>query len=114
MSDNARVERCRLAFVCGQRWDELERLPNHEQVRFCQRCQSSVHLATSAETFAVMAAQGRCVAVAIGPVERMVGRTVSPYRTFQLVEDDSNNLSVEASSDPDHTARTHDPKELTG
>jgi hypothetical protein len=65
MSDDARVERCRLAFVCGQRWEELERLPNHEQVRFCQRCQSSVHLATSAETFAVLAAQGRCVAVAI-------------------------------------------------
>jgi alpha-tubulin suppressor-like RCC1 family protein len=113
MNNDARVERCRLAFVCGQRWEELEQLPNNEQVRFCQRCQSSVHLAASAETFAVLAAQGCCVAVAMRSMERMVGRTVPPHRTFRLVEGAGNNLSLEASSASDHTARTHDPKEVT-
>lgn len=113
MNDDARVERCRLAFVCGRRWEELERLPNNEQVRFCQRCQSSVHLATSAETFGVLASQGRCVAAAITPMERMVGRTVSPYRAFRLVEDNERDPSPEASSDSDHTAQIQDPEEYT-
>ena len=114
MSDDARVERCRLAFVCGQRWEELEPLPNHEQVRFCQRCQSSVHLATSAETFAVHAAQGRCVAVTTDRREHTVGRTVSPYRVFRLVEDNEPDSSVEASCRPDHTAPTPESEERTG
>jgi hypothetical protein len=114
MSDDARVERCRLAFVCSQRWEELERLPNHEQVRFCQRCQSSVHLATSAETFAVLASQGRCVAIGKRLDSLMVGRTVSPYRVFRLVEDDDGDPSMEASSDTNHTAPFQDPKERTG
>jgi hypothetical protein len=44
----------------------------------------------------------------------MVGRTVSPYRVFRLVEDDEGDPSMEASSDSDHTAPFHDPKERTG
>lgn len=114
MADDARVERCRLAFVCGQRWEELEQLPNHEQVRFCQRCQSSVHLATSDEAFAVHAAQGRCVAVTTDRRELTVGRTFAPYRVFRLVGDNEAAPSVETSSRPDHTAPTPESEERTG
>lgn len=104
MTNDARVERCRLAFVCGQRWDELERLPNHEQVRFCQRCQSSVHLATTPEVLAALASQGRCVAVSHPREGFMDGRTVSPYRVFRVVEDERDDTSAKAPHNPDHTA----------
>jgi hypothetical protein len=114
MSDDARVERCRLAFVCGQRWEELECLPNHEQVRFCQRCQSSVHLATTPKAFDALAAQGRCVAIANDGVVKEVGRTTATYRVLRLVKDDKGDPRREASSDTDHTTQPHEPRERTG
>jgi hypothetical protein len=82
MNNDARVERCRLAFVCGQRWEELEQLPNNEQVRFCQRCQSSVHLATPRpRRLPSIAAQGslRCGGHAFA-WNAWLGEPCSPYR----------------------------------
>lgn len=61
---SARVERCRLAFVCGQAWEALEHLPDNDCVRHCVRCQAAVHLAIAPAAVGALAAQGRCVAVA--------------------------------------------------
>lgn len=87
MTSDTRVERCRLAFVCGQRWEELEALAGTDLVRFCLRCQASVHLATTPEEFGGLAAQGRCVAVSAPETGMMVGRTTAetaPYRVFRV------------------------------
>lgn len=68
------VERCRLAYACGQHWNDLERLPENDRVRFCVRCRTAVHLAHTSAEFAALAAQGRCVAIAGRTGAMQVGR----------------------------------------
>lgn len=68
------IERCRLAYQCGQEWDSLESLPDSDSVRFCLRCQSAVHLVRHDAELARFAAQGKCVAIRRSASRILVGK----------------------------------------
>ncbi len=114
MSEGARVERCRLAFVCGQRWDDLEVLPAHEGMRFCLRCQATVHLATTPDAFAAHAAQGRCVALAIERARILIGQPERPYPTLRIVKKKEPGMPDPAAPGASHDATDYDPQEKPG
>lgn len=61
---------CKFAFRCGQTWGALKAVQGVPGVKYCERCESAVHLCRSAEEFEEHASRGHCVAL-VG----LLGRT---------------------------------------
>lgn len=57
------IERCHLGYPCSQRWEALEPVLDNPRVRYCDRCQSAVHLVERENELFELARQGKCVAV---------------------------------------------------
>ncbi len=59
---NDKIANCTFAFKCPRSWDDLT-LTNSESVRFCSACDQEVYFAEDEETFGMLAATGKCVAI---------------------------------------------------
>ena len=57
------IERCRLSEQCTQRWQALETVRDNPRVRYCNQCQSAVHLVEHEYELIALARQGKSVAV---------------------------------------------------
>lgn len=63
MTEPARVTNCRFIFMCFRTWEDLAEIKDNAGVRYCGRCDQSVHLCTI-ETIVEHVEKGRCVALA--------------------------------------------------
>ena len=79
MDSRAKVEHCRFAFECTQRWGDLAKVYGHPGVRYCATCETPVHYCTTVEAFNQHAAQGHCVAL---------GRPKAPRKRIDPKPDD--------------------------
>lgn len=57
------IEHCRLSDQCTQRWQALETVRDNPRVRYCDQCQSAVHLVEHEHELIELARQGKAVAV---------------------------------------------------
>lgn len=57
------IERCHMSRQCGQRWELLEPVLDNPRVRYCDQCQSAVHLVELERELIELARQGKCVAI---------------------------------------------------
>jgi len=57
------IERCRLSEQCTQRWLSLEAVLGNPYMRYCNSCQSVVHLVEHDHELDELARQGKSVAV---------------------------------------------------
>jgi hypothetical protein len=57
------IERCRLSEQCTQRWQSLEPVRGNPHMRYCNLCQSAVHLVEHEHELVELARQGKSVAV---------------------------------------------------
>lgn len=57
------IERCHLSGECTQRWEELELVRDNPRVRYCDLCQSAVHLVDHEAEMRELARMGKNVAV---------------------------------------------------
>lgn len=58
------VERCHLNGDCTQRWEALELVRDNPRMRYCDLCQSAVHLVEHDAEMLELARLGKCVAIA--------------------------------------------------
>jgi len=57
------IECCRLSDSCTQRWHALETVRDNPRVRYCDQCQSAVHLVEHEHELLELVRQGKAVAV---------------------------------------------------
>ena len=60
---------CPLGLPCDQTWEQMDEIPGLLAMRFCTRCEKSVHWASSDEQRRRLAGQGRAVAAEL-PLRR--------------------------------------------
>lgn len=73
------VRNCPLAFECDRRWDDLAEVQGHEAVRYCGRCEATVHLCRSQTDFRQHQLKGHCVALDLGYDSHRVGEPAGAY-----------------------------------
>jgi len=61
MKGSGKVENCRFSVACFRTWEDLAEIKDTPAIRYCDRCDHSVHLCTK-EDFYDHAEKGHCVA----------------------------------------------------
>ena len=56
------ITNCRFSFLCNMKWDELNRIESTPSVRYCQRCETAVHLCRNPADFDRHAEKGHSIA----------------------------------------------------
>lgn len=59
------IHNCPLAKRCRMRWEKLEPFQGDADIRFCNKCERSVHLCRTDEDLARHSALGHCVALLV-------------------------------------------------
>ena len=62
MSKRTPIENCHFSFLCSRTWESLLQIEDHPQIRYCDRCDHSVHLCTH-DDFIEHVQKGHCVAL---------------------------------------------------
>lgn len=73
------IGNCPLAFECDRRWDQLAAIAGERSVRYCQRCETAVHLCRTDQDYRQHRLKGHCVALAPPDEPMRVGGTRSSY-----------------------------------
>lgn len=60
--DSAKIENCRFSVMCNRRWEDLAEIKDAPGIRYCSKCDHSVHLCTLVD-FLDHAEKGHCVAL---------------------------------------------------
>jgi hypothetical protein len=59
---SAKIENCRFAVMCFRKWEDLTEIKDTPGIRYCSKCDHSVHLCTVGD-FYEHAEKGHCVAL---------------------------------------------------
>ena len=88
--ESAKVENCRFAVMCFRRWEDLAEIKDTPSIRYCSKCDHSVHLCTMGD-FLEHAEKGHCVAlIAPGDEER---QGLTQRKTVGLIDYESLKIS---------------------
>ena len=77
------LRNCSFAFECKANWNDLTKLPDEKDVRFCSECQKNVYYCKSDSALARHVKLNHCVAI-----------DADPYRTRGKVEFDERNFLI--------------------
>jgi hypothetical protein len=72
------IRNCPLAFECRRQWRQLATIADQPSVRYCQDCETSVHLCRTDAEYRQHQLKGHCVALELENTYR-VGGTRSGY-----------------------------------
>lgn len=56
------LRNCKFKFQCEQQWEHMSTTDN-EDIRFCSKCNETVHLCTNAFTLEMAVRENKCVAL---------------------------------------------------
>jgi hypothetical protein len=72
------IRNCPLAFECTRRWRQLAAVEGEPSVRYCQACETTVHLCRTDAAYRQHRLKGHCVALELEDSHR-IGGTRSEY-----------------------------------
>lgn len=61
MSEEQEISNCRFAFKCTKTWESLSEIDSSPSVRYCDECETAVHLCTSEKEFVEHAKKNHCI-----------------------------------------------------